>query len=75
MSTYRACYWQSPDGQSEIVLTLPEHETMPDSVLLEMAVTEAMNACIAAHDAARCDDALMSYNALRAGLRIGPWTN
>ena len=39
--TYRACYWQSEDEQSELVLTLPEDADKSDSNLLVLAVAEA----------------------------------
>ena len=68
MSTtaYRACYYT--DGQSETVLTLPEHVELSDDALREEAVAEAHRADIVGEDNPRITETV-----LRGGLRIGDW--
>ncbi len=44
--TYRACYWQSTDGQGEVVLTSPEHDRLSDEDLTREAREEAARAGI-----------------------------
>ena len=38
---YRACYWISEDGQSEVVLTTPGAAKLSDEVLMSVARDEA----------------------------------
>ena len=40
MDTYRAAYWQSANGQSEMVLTAPEHAHLDDEALIAEARAE-----------------------------------
>ena len=75
MSTYRACYWQSPDGQYEIVLTLPEHSEFPDYKLRAEAIATAYMGNIVAFPSSSKDDPRIAHDVFMAGLRIGPWTN
>jgi len=39
--TYRAAFWVAEDRQGEIVLTGPEHASLPDAALLIEAASEA----------------------------------
>jgi hypothetical protein len=41
MTTFRACYYIAPDGQSDILLTNEEHATLSDDELLTAAMAEA----------------------------------
>ena len=70
LNTYRACYYLSPDGQGEVVLTAPEEAEWPDDQLIERAVKEAYDTDLIGTDEDACQ---ISEAALRAGLRIGLW--
>lgn len=65
---YHACYYQTPDGQGEIVLTSEEEAGLSDTDLIERAVVEAHNASLIGDKYPS-----ISESALRAGLHIGEW--
>lgn len=67
MISYRACYYQTPDGQSETVLTAPEHAHMTDDDLLTEALACAEGAgLIGSHPKIPLEDFV-------GRLRIGEW--
>jgi hypothetical protein len=68
MSGYRACYWQSPDGQVDIVLTGPDDALLSDERLRCSAITCAFDTGLIG-DEFPC----MSESELLAGLKIGLW--
>jgi len=67
--SYRACYYLSADGQSETVLTGPEHANLSDNQLFAEAIAEAVRADIIGDG-----DGRIPANRLEGGLRIGTWT-
>ena len=48
--TFRAAYWISADRQGEVLLTGPEHATLSDERLLDVARAEMVNAEITEAD-------------------------
>lgn len=67
---YRACYYQGPDGQGEIVLTKPEHAVLSDRELRAEALAEGWRADIIGEDEPRIpEDDFVN------GLRVGAWSD
>jgi hypothetical protein len=76
MTTYRACYWVSPDGQASTVLTSPDDSSMSDDRLRAAAIFEAQSAGLV-YEGERVSDPerepRIHIDDLTAGLRIGDW--
>ena len=72
MTTYRACYYATPGGQAETVLTLPEHAALSDDALLAEALAEADRAGLIGDDD---PEDLLTHQQLVDGLTIGEWTD
>ncbi len=66
MTTFRACYYVAPDGQSDMLLTGPGEVTLPAHELIEAAVTEARRGNLIGSD-----DHMLTEEALREGLEVG----
>lgn len=67
--TYRAMYYTTPDGQSETVLTGPEHAELRGDDLQTVAIEEAYRADLIGDESPR-----ISLADLIDGLRLGNWT-
>ena len=78
-NTFRAAYFVTADGQSDICLTSEDQAHLTDDELIEAAVAEAHNAGLIAEsdeDAAHDEDAphFVTEAELRDGLHIGEYT-
>ncbi|MTK63029.1 MAG: hypothetical protein F8N15_00405 [Methanobacterium sp.] len=72
MTTYRAAYYQWAADQGQTVLTTPDPSGLAAADLIEAAVAEAYNGDFANKDG---DESRLNEVDLRAGLRIGEWTD